>query len=219
MRAVDGEHVGLDGDGGDRLDDLVDAPRHELQVLHLLDAGLRLPDRRGDADDQLVDRLLVHGEDALDVADLLGAARGTGLRDLDALLDLVDRGRRFLGRRRGGLRAPADLLDRPPARPHRQQSPWPCDGFILLDEGDRRADRFAAGEASLDPPQPDRPLEAGQIHQLDRDDQAHVLERGEHGLDAQRLQRAHVHDAHFEARRGALEVRLVPRSVRMLALE
>ena len=39
--AVDGQHVGLDRNRTDGLDDLVDAPGYQFQIIHLLDAGAR----------------------------------------------------------------------------------------------------------------------------------------------------------------------------------
>ena len=59
----------------------------------------------------------------------------------------------------------ADLVDRPPARPRRQQSPRPGDLLVLLGEDLRRTRRLDAAPGPLAPDQPDRPVEARRIDQ------------------------------------------------------
>jgi hypothetical protein len=76
--AVDRQHVGLDGDGGDGIDDLVDAPRHQFQILDLLDTGLGGVGRGGNTGDQGIDAGFVHLQKIPDRADLFVAGGGAG---------------------------------------------------------------------------------------------------------------------------------------------
>ncbi len=111
-RAIDGQHAGLDRHGRDRIDDLVDPPRHQIQVLDLLDARARRRCRVVDAGDHRIDGQLVARQQLADLHDLLAALVGPFARQIDTALDLRGGGSRFLGRGRLDLGTFADLFDR-----------------------------------------------------------------------------------------------------------
>ncbi len=60
----------------------------------------------------------------------------------------------------------AQLIDRPPARPRRQQRPWTSQICVLLSERPGRAPLLGTAPRPFTPDQPDRPPEAGHIDEL-----------------------------------------------------
>jgi len=59
----------------------------------------------------------------------------------------------------------ADLADRPPTRPCREQRPWRRDLMVLLGEHLDHTDRLDTSPGPFPPPQPDRTVETRHIHQ------------------------------------------------------
>src|SRR5574343_254790 len=110
--AVDRQHVGLDADLGDGVDDLVDLAADQLQLLDLLRAGAGGRHAVGDAADQAVDVGLVLAHQGLDGDGLLAGRGGALLGQVGALLDLGDGGGALGGGGGLGLGALADLFER-----------------------------------------------------------------------------------------------------------
>ncbi len=109
-RAVDGQHVGLDRNRGDGVDDLVDAAADLFERRHLFSAFLAGDDGIQNAFNQRLDICLVRREKTGDELHLLEACLRQRLGRLRSAFDLGDGGGGLLSGRALLLRAPGDLL-------------------------------------------------------------------------------------------------------------